>query len=83
MYYLNVLWLIDSRLNGLNVNPSKVRPRIPTPDVAKDAFDLNDTNGTYLFVVLIKMHLWEMLLIDTQSPIELSKIMIELFQLTV
>lgn len=55
------LWFIDSRLNGLNVNASKVRPRIPTPDVAKDAFDHNETNGTKFksnvyFFFLIKVN---------------------------
>ncbi|XP_037900552.1 bestrophin-3 isoform X2 [Glossina fuscipes] len=32
----------NTRLNGLNVNTSKTRPRIPTPDVSKET---NDSNG--------------------------------------
>lgn len=36
---------IDSRLNGLNVNTSKTRPRIPTPDVSKESLDKDNANG--------------------------------------
>ncbi|TMW50768.1 hypothetical protein DOY81_004156 [Sarcophaga bullata] len=35
----------NSRLNGLNVNTSKIRPRIPTPDVSKEALDKESTNA--------------------------------------
>uniref|UniRef100_A0A1B0G267 Bestrophin homolog n=1 Tax=Glossina morsitans morsitans TaxID=37546 RepID=A0A1B0G267_GLOMM len=31
----------NTRLNGLNVNTSKTRPRIPTPDVSKETNDSN------------------------------------------
>ncbi|XP_075160612.1 bestrophin 2 isoform X1 [Haematobia irritans] len=36
----------NSRLNGLNVNASKSRPRIPTPDVTKDPNIDKETNAT-------------------------------------
>ncbi|XP_046808427.1 uncharacterized protein LOC111676671 [Lucilia cuprina] len=37
---------VDSRLNGLNVNTSKTRPRIPTPDVTKESLDKDMSNAT-------------------------------------
>jgi len=35
-HYLNYFLFSGSKLNGLNVNVAKSRPRIPTPEVAKD-----------------------------------------------
>lgn len=46
-------YYVDSRLNGLNVNTSKTRPRIPTPDVSKESVDKDNTaNGKFLLYSL-------------------------------
>ncbi|XP_065359657.1 bestrophin-3 isoform X1 [Calliphora vicina] len=36
----------NSRMNGLSVNSSKTRPRIPTPDVTKETLDKETANAT-------------------------------------
>lgn len=53
-FFISSLFCVDSRLNGLNVNASKSRPRIPTPDVSKELNLDKDMNGNKLVIKIRK-----------------------------